>query len=78
MPTLLHDENFVDDQILLRLLLKVHLLDRDRCVRADLISGVDATRGSARHKLTLNQCPPPTRKGNQVKKGNEKRTPAQS
>ena len=46
VTTLLHDEDFVDDQVLLRLLLEVHLLDRDAEVRADLIRRVDSSRGA--------------------------------
>lgn len=35
-----HDQDLVDDQILLGLLLEVHLLDRDAQVRAHLVCGV--------------------------------------
>jgi hypothetical protein len=48
MPRLLHDEDLVDDEILLGLLLKVHLLDGDREVGADLVGRVDSSRSSAR------------------------------
>lgn len=48
MARFLHDEDFVDDQVLLRLLLEVHLLDRDRQVRADLIRRVNSSRSTAR------------------------------
>lgn len=40
----LHDQNLVDDQILLRLLLQVHLLDGHTFVRANFKSCVDTTR----------------------------------
>ena len=42
-----HDENFVDDQILLGLLVEIHLFDGDREIGSDLIGGVDATGGAA-------------------------------
>src|SRR5258708_33075904 len=41
-----HDENLVDDQVLLRLLVKVHLLDGDGHVGADLVRGVHASTGA--------------------------------
>lgn len=42
-----HDENFVDDQILLGLLVEIHLFDGDREVCSDLIGSVHATRSAA-------------------------------
>jgi hypothetical protein len=41
---LLHHDNLVDDQILLRLLFQIHLFDRDTLIRVDLSCGEDATR----------------------------------
>ena len=43
MPRRPHDEDLVDDEVLLRLLVQVHLLDRHRQVRADLVRGVDTS-----------------------------------
>ena len=40
VPRLLHHEDLIDDEVLLRLLLEIHLLDRDREVRADLVRRV--------------------------------------
>jgi hypothetical protein len=41
-----HDEDLVDDEVLLRLLVEVHLLDGDGEVGADLVGGVDTTAGA--------------------------------
>lgn len=41
---LLHDQNLVDDQVLLGLLLQVHLLDGDQPVAALFMSSINATR----------------------------------
>jgi len=41
-----HDKNLVDDQVLLRLLVEVHLLDGDRQVGTDLVCGVHASTGT--------------------------------
>jgi hypothetical protein len=41
---LLHDQNLVDDQVLLRLLLQVHLLDGDQPVAALFVPSIYATR----------------------------------
>lgn len=41
-----HDENLVDDQILLGLLVEIHLFDGDGEVGPDLIRGVHATGGA--------------------------------
>ena len=41
-----HDEDLVDDEILLGLLVEVHLLDGHREVRADLVRGVDTARST--------------------------------
>ena len=46
VPRRAHDEDFVDDEVLLRLLLEVHLLNRDGLVRADLVRGVDTSRSA--------------------------------
>jgi len=43
-----HDEDFVDDEILLGLLLEVHLLDGDRVVGSNLVGGVDSSGCSVR------------------------------
>ena len=40
-----HDENLIDDEIFLRLLVEVHLLDGDGHVGADLVGGVHASTG---------------------------------
>jgi hypothetical protein len=42
VPRGAHDEDLVDDQVLLRLLVEVHLLDRDAQVRPDLVRRVHA------------------------------------
>ena len=41
-----HDQNLVDDEVLLGLLLKVHLLDSNALVRATLKGGVDTAGGT--------------------------------
>jgi hypothetical protein len=41
-----HDENLIDDKVLFRLLVEVHLLDGDGHVSADLVGGVDASTGT--------------------------------
>jgi hypothetical protein len=46
MPAVSHDQDFVDDEILLRLLLQVHLFNGNALVGADLKCCVDTT-GSA-------------------------------
>lgn len=38
-----HDEDFIDDEVLLWLLVEIHLLDRDGEVGADLVSRVDTS-----------------------------------
>ena len=43
MLAVLHDEDFVDDKVLLGLLLEIHLLDGDTLVGADLESCVHTT-----------------------------------
>lgn len=43
-----HDEDLVDDEVLFRLLFEVHLFDRDRQVRSDLVSRVDSSRSTDR------------------------------
>lgn len=42
VPRRAHNEDLVDDKILLGLLVEVHLLNCHRKVRADLVCGVDA------------------------------------
>ena len=42
VPRRAHDENLVDDEVLLRLLVKVHLLDRNRDIGAHLVRSVHA------------------------------------
>ena len=39
-----HYENLVDDQVLLRLLVEIRLLDSDRQIAANLVGGVNASR----------------------------------
>ena len=51
MPAAPHDQNLIDDEILLRLLVQVHLLDSDRQVGAYLVCGID-TAGSTKIKNT--------------------------
>ena len=46
MRAILHHQDLVDNQILLRLLLEVHLLDRDAAVGHALVRHVDTTRRS--------------------------------
>ena len=41
-----HDENLIDDEIFLRLLVEVHLLDGDGHIGADLVGGVHASTGT--------------------------------
>ena len=41
-----HDENLVNDQVLLRLFVEIHLLDGDGEVGADLVCGVHASTGT--------------------------------
>jgi hypothetical protein len=43
---LLHDQDFVDNQVLLGLLLQVHLLDGNQPVAASLVSSKHPTRGT--------------------------------
>jgi len=58
MTRRMHDKNLVDDQVLLRLLVKVHLLDGDRQVGADLICGVHASTGTLANfgKIAIEAC----------------------
>lgn len=44
MRAILHDEDFVYNEILLRLLLQVHLLDRHQAIRAPFVACIYATR----------------------------------
>ena len=46
VPAVLHDQDLVDDEILLGLLLEVHLFDGNALVRPDFVGGVDATGGA--------------------------------
>ena len=46
MARRLHDQNLVDNEVLLRLLFKVHLLDGHRDIGPELVSGVDTPRST--------------------------------
>jgi hypothetical protein len=50
-----HHQNLVDDEVLLWLLLEVHLFDRYRYVRTELIGGVDTSRRTARTQEACQQ-----------------------
>jgi hypothetical protein len=54
VPARAHDEDLVDDQVLLRLLVEVHLLDRYGEVGADLVGGVHASGSTVNMNMKMN------------------------
>lgn len=46
MRALLHDQDLIDNQVLLGLLFEIHLLDSDQTAGATLVSGIDTSRST--------------------------------